>query len=155
MNKTQKVAWFQLIVIALAAVASVINSFLYMHKYGYSFSKAWWFGTVWPVIICIFLVVFATTFSKTFSKFYRKKGEILFDERDLLIQRQASRFGYAAAFVFFVASFVITSKVVGMDTLIPVYWLARFFLGGWLAMAVAHAITILVCYKFGFTNGEN
>ena len=151
MNKTQKVAWFHLIVIILAAVASVINSFLYMHKYGYSFSKAWWFGTGWPIIICVFLGVFTTTF----SKFYRKKGEILFDERDLLIQRQASRFGYTAAFAFFVASFVITSKVVGMDTLIPAYWLARFFLGGCLSMAVAHAITILVCYKFGFTNGKN
>lgn len=151
MNKTQKVAWFQLIVIALAVVASVGNSFFYMYKYEYSFSKAWWFGTGWPTIICVFLVVFATTF----SKFYRQKGEIPFDERDLLIQRQASRFGYAAAFIFFVASFIITSKVVGMDTLIPAYWLARFFLGGWLTMAVAHAITILVCYKFGLTNGKN
>ena len=151
MNKTQKGAWFQLIVIALAVVASVGNSFFYMYKYGYSFSKAWWFGTVWPIMICMFLVVFATTFSEC----YRKKGEILFDERDLLIQRQASRFGFAAAFVFFTASFMTTSIVVGMDTLIPVYWLARFFLGGWLTMAVAHAIAILVCYKFGFTNGEN
>ena len=150
MNRTQKVAGFQLIVIALAVVASMIISFLYMHKHGYSFTRAWWFGTIWPIIICVFLVVFVTTF----SKFYRKKGEILFDERDLLIQRQASRFGYTAAFAFFVASFVITSKVVGMDTLIPTYWLARFFLGGWLSMAVTHAITILVCYKFGFTNGK-
>ena len=142
-------AWFQLIVIALAVLASIGISFLYMYKYGYSFTKAWWFGTVWPTIICVFLVVFAATFSKTFSKFYYKKGVILFDERDLLIQRQASRFGYAAAFVFFIASCMITSNVVGMDTLIPAYWLARFFLGGWLAMAVAHAITILVCYGRG------
>ena len=155
MNNTQKVAWFQLIVIVLAAVASVINSFFYMHKYGYSFTKAWWFGTGWPVIICVFLVVFATTFVKTSSRFYRKKGEILFDERDLLIERQASRFGYAAAFVFFIASCMITAEVVGLDTLIPAYWLARFFLGGWLTMAVAHAITILVCYKFGLINGKN
>lgn len=150
MNKTQKIALFRLIVIATALVASVIISFLYMHKYGYSFSRAWWFGTVWPVVIGIFLLVFVTTF----SRFYRKKSEIAFDERDLLIQRQASRFGYAAAFVFFVASFIITSGVVGMDTLIPAYWLARFFLGGWLVMVVVHAITILICYKFGFTNGE-
>ena len=74
MNRTQKAAWFKLIVIALAAVVSVVNSFLYMHKYGHSFLKAWWFGTVWPVIICVFLVVFAATFSRS----YRKKGEILF-----------------------------------------------------------------------------
>jgi uncharacterized membrane protein len=151
MNRTQKVAWVQLIVIALAAVASVVNSFWYMHKYGYSFSKAWWFGTVWPVMICFFLIVFVPTF----SRFYRSKVKKLFDERDLLIQRQASRFGYAAAFVFFVASFIITSEVVGMDTLIPAYWLARFFLGGWLVMTFAHAITILVCYKFGLTNGKD
>lgn len=150
MNRTQKVAWFHLIVIALAVVASIGNSFLYMHEYGYSFSKAWWFGTGWPIIICIFLVVFATIF----SRFYRKKSEILFDERDLLIQRQASRLGYAAAFVFFTASCMITSEIVGMNTLIPAYWLARFFIGGWLTVAVAHAITILVCYGWGGKNHE-
>ncbi|MBL7106978.1 MAG: hypothetical protein ISS77_05175 [Phycisphaerae bacterium] len=154
MNGTQKGAWFQLIVITLAAIASVVNSFLYMHKYGYSFSKAWWFGTGWPVIICVFLIVFATTFSKTFSKFYRKKGAVLFDERDLLIQRQASRFGYAAAFVFFVASFIITSKVVGMDTLMPVYWLGRFFLGGFFTASIVHAITTLILYGRGGKDGE-
>lgn len=150
MNKTQKVALVQLIVIVLTILASLIISFLYMYKYGHSFSKAWWFGTVWPLAICIFVIVFAPTFSYFYRN--RKSGGIAFDERDLLIQRQASRFAYAAAFAFFVGSFIITSLVMGMDTLIPTYWLGRFFVGGWLIMVVVHAITILISYKFGFLN---
>ena len=41
MIRQQKIAWFQLVVIAVAAVASVVNSGLYMQKYGYTFLKAW------------------------------------------------------------------------------------------------------------------
>ena len=143
MNRLQKIAWFQLAVIAIAAVASVVNSGLYMQKYGYTFLKAWWFGTGWPVILCVFLVVLAPIF------FRKRKGQINFDERGLIIGRRAARIGFGASFFFFIAVCITISVVVGMNTAIPAYWLARIVLGGWIIAAVAHALTTLVCYGLG------
>lgn len=81
MNRQQKIAWFQLVVITITVVVSIANSWLYMQKYEYTFFKAWWFGTGWPVVLCIFLVVFAPIL------FRKKKGRLDFDERDLIIDR--------------------------------------------------------------------
>jgi ribose/xylose/arabinose/galactoside ABC-type transport system permease subunit len=150
MNRTQKIAWFRLIIIALALIASVIFSLLDMRKYDCSFAQAWWFGTVWPVIISILLI---TLFS-IISPFLINKDKTISDERDLLIQRRASRFGYTAATAFFVISIITITTSMGDDKTIPTYWLLRLFLGGWYTMIIAEAITILVCYKFGLINGR-
>jgi uncharacterized membrane protein len=147
MNRQQKIAWFQLVVIAIAAVASVVNSGLYMQKYGYTFLKAWWFGTGWPVILCVLLVVLAPVF------FRKKKGQINFDERDLIIDRRAARIGFGASVFFFIAVCATIWVAVGIDTAIPAYWLGRIILGGWLTAAVVHAITTVVCYNLG-SKGE-
>ena len=98
MNRLQKVAGLQLVIIFLSFIAAIINSALYMRKYGYSFGKAWWFGSSWPIIICVFLIVLGPLF------FYKKKCSIDLDERDLMIDRKAARFCFAAAFFFFLFS---------------------------------------------------
>jgi len=143
MNRQQKIAWFQLVVIAVATVASVVNSWLYMQKYGYTFLRAWWFGTGWPVILCISLVVLAPVF------FRKKKGRINFDERDLIIDRRAVRIGFGASFFFFMAVCAAIWVTVGIDTAIPAYWLGRIILGVWLIAALVHALTTIVCYGWG------
>ena len=99
------------------------------------------------MILCVFLVVLAPVF------FRKKKGRINFDERDLIIDRRAARIGFGASFFFFIAACITIWVVVGMNTAIPAYWLARIVLGGWITAAVAHALTILVCYALG-SKGE-
>jgi len=147
MNRQQKIALLQLTIIAIAAILSVINSVPYMHKHGYTFSQAWWLGSGWPVVFCFFGVVLAPLFLR------KKKAQINFDERDLIIYRTASQIGFGASFFFFIAACATLWFAVGIDTPIPAYWLGRFILGGWLTAVTVHALTTIVCYSFGGKDG--
>jgi hypothetical protein len=142
MNKRQKVARLQLIIIAVAALASVINSMFYMHRHGFTFSRAWWLGSGWPVVFCFFGVMLAPLF------FRKKKGRVDFDERDLMIDNRASRIALGASYSFFMLACMAIWVSVGIDTPIPAYWLGRIILGGWLTTALVHALTTTICYAW-------
>ena len=137
----------QLIIIAICAILSAINSVPYMHKHGYTFSHAWWFGAGWPVVLCFFGVVLTPLFLR------KKKSQINFDERDLLIDSRASRIALGASYFFFIAACTTLWLAVGIDTPIPAYWLGRFILGGWLTTAIVQATTTIVCYGWGGKDG--
>lgn len=143
MNRQQKIARLQLIVIAIATIASVVNSMLYMHRHGYTFSQAWWLGSAWPVVLCFFGVMLAPFLLR------RRKGRVDFDERDLMIDIRASRIALGASYFFFIAACATLWVSVGIDTPIPAYWLGRIILGGWLTTAIVHALTTIVCYAWG------
>lgn len=147
MNRWQKIAWLQLTIITIAAILSIINSVPYMHKHGYTFSQAWWLGTGWPVILCFFGVVLAPIFVR------KKKGQINFDERDLIIYRTASQIGFGASFFFFIAACATIWVTAGIDTPIPAYWLGRIILGGWLTTATVHALTTIIFYGLRSKDG--
>ncbi|MGD1041830.1 MAG: hypothetical protein ABR913_02065 [Sedimentisphaerales bacterium] len=140
MNRQQKIAWFQLAVIAMAAIASAAISEIYVYKDGLNFSKAWWFGTVWPVILGIILMTSAPLL------FRKKKGQVDFDERDLTIDRWAARISYGMSYAFLFIICMAIGTTSGFDRLIPTYWLARIALGGFIIMIAAQALTILLCY---------
>jgi uncharacterized membrane protein len=147
MNRQQKIAWLQLTIIAIAAILSLINSITYMHRHGYTFSQACWLGSGWPVVFCFFGVVLTPLFLR------KKKGQINFDERDLLIDSRASRITLGASFFFFIAACATLWFAVGIDTPIPAYWLGRIILGGWLTAAIVQAITTIVYYGWA-SKGE-
>jgi len=149
MNRLQKIAWFQLTVIVIAAIAGIFNSWLYMQKYEYTFLKAWWFGMGWPVGLCLFLVVFSPLF------FRKKKGRVNFDERDLVIDRRATRTAFGAAYFFFIIACITIWETAGLDALIPAYWLSRIMLGGLIMAVVVHPLTTVVCYGRGGKKGES
>ena len=142
MNRQQKVARLQLIIIAVAALASVINSMFYMRRHDYTLSQAWWLGSGWPVVLCFFGVVLTPLL------FRGKKGRVDFDERDLMIDSRASRVALGASYFFFIAACAILWVSVGIDTPIPAYWLGRIILGGWLTAAIVHALTITISYAW-------
>ena len=135
MNKTQKIAWCQLILVGIAAIASVILTALWMRKYEYGFLQAWWFGSAHPTIL-VALTVFVPLF------FRKKKGQINFDERDLIIDRQAARLAFGASYGFFIVVCFMTWTAVGFGSQIPAYWLARIALGGWITIKKMHTLII-------------
>jgi hypothetical protein len=139
MNRAQKIAWFQLAVVGMAAVASTILMALFLGKYAYGFSEAWWIGSGYSVPV-VALAIFAPVFIR------KKKDQIDFDERDLMIDRKAMRITFATSYAFFVAVCMMTWVAAGFDKLIPAYWLVRVVLGGWVTSVVAHALTTIVCY---------
>jgi hypothetical protein len=147
MNRRQKIAWFQLAVVGLFAVASIILSGLFVRKYEYGFLEAWWFGSGY-MIPFVALTVFAPIFLR------KKKRQIDFDERDLMIDRQAMVIAFGSTYAFFIAVCFTTWVVAGFDKPIPAYWLIRIVLGGWVTSVVAHALTTLVCYGRGGKDGE-
>jgi hypothetical protein len=94
------------------------------------------------------LTVFAPIFLR------KKKGQIDFDERDLMIDRRAMVIAFGSTYAFFIAVCFTTWVVAGLDSLIPAYWLGRIVLGGWITAIVAHALTTLICYGRGGTDGQ-
>jgi uncharacterized membrane protein len=149
MNRQQKVARLQLIIIAVAAILSVVNAMFYMYRHGYAFSQAWWSGSGWPVVLCFFGVVLAPLILR------KKKGQISFDERDLMIESRASRIALGVSYFFFIAACATLWVSVGIDTPIPAYWLGRIILGGWLTAALVHALTTMICYAWAGKGGPS
>ena len=148
MNRWQKIAWFGLIVILISLILSVILTFYYVQKYDYSHSEASGIATGYPAVLLISIIFAPLIFRKT-------KGKVDMDERDLIIGRKAALVTYCAAFAFFVIVFVIICVSVGMENLIPVYWLARVLLGAWIFTMIVHASTVLILYGRANKGVEN
>jgi len=146
MNRGQKIAWFQLAVVGIVAVASVILMALFARKYEYDLAEAWWIGSAYPTPLLV-LTVLAPVFIR------KKKGQIDFDERDLMIDRQAMVIAFGTTYVFFIGVCSTTWVAAGFDKLIPAYWLMRIVLGGWVTSVMAHALTTIVCYGRGGGDG--
>ena len=142
MNRRQKIAYFQLILVGVLTVASVILSGLFVRKYEYAHLEAWWIGSGYMTPF-VALTVFAPLF------FRKKKGQIDFDERDLMIDRQAMLIAFASTYAFFIVVCFTTWVASGFDKPIPAYWLVRIVLGAWITSIVAHALTTLVGYGWG------
>jgi len=142
MNRQQKIASFQLVVVGIAAVASVILMGLFLRKYQYGLSEAWWIGSAYQTPLLV-LTVLAPVFIR------KKKGRIDFDERDLMIDRQAMRIAFLTSYAFFIVVCFTTWVAAGFDKPIPAYWLIRIVLGGWITSVVAHALTTLIKYSRG------
>ena len=146
MNRGQKIAWFQLGVVGIVAVASIILTVLFLRKYEYGLSEAWWIGSCYPTPL-LFLTVLAPVFIR------KKKGQIDSDERDLMIDRQAMIITFGTTYVFFIGACIAAWVAAGFDKLIPAYWLMRIVLGAWVTSIVAHALTTIVCYGRGGGDG--
>jgi len=147
MNRQQKVAWFQLAVVGTAAVMSVILMAFFTRKYAYGFSEAWWIGSAYPAPLLV-LTILAPVFIR------KKKRQIDFDERDLMIDRRAMVIAFGTTYAFFIFVCFTTWVAAGFDKPIPAYWLIRIVLGGWVTSVVAHALTTIVCYVRGGEDGE-
>jgi len=139
MNRRQKIAWFQLSLVAAAAVLSVILMFHFMTKYEYGYLYACELGAAHSVPLLLLTIFGPLVFRK-------KKGRVDFDERDLIIDRQSAVASFGAFFAFFVVVFVAMWLTMGMDTLIPIHWLGGILIGGWTTAIVANAVMVLICY---------
>jgi len=148
MNRGQKIAWFQLGVVVIVTVASIILMALFVKKCEYEFLEAWWLGSGYACPVLTLTVLGPLVI------FRKRKGRIDCDERDLMIDRRAMVIAFGSTYAFFIAVCFTTWVAAGLDSLIPAYWLARIVLGGWITAIVAHALTTLVCYGRGGKDGE-
>jgi hypothetical protein len=112
---------------------------LFVRKYEYGFLEAWWIGSAYPIPLIV-LTALAPVFIR------KKKGQIDFDERDLMIDRKAAWIAFSSSYAFFIVVCFTTWVAAGLDKPIPAYWLVRIMLGGGITAVVVHALTTLVCY---------
>lgn len=136
MSALQKFAWFNLVVIIAALAASLLLApFLGKGALGC-------FGLLGLIGLSPFF-------------FKSKKGEILADERDQLIQQRSWVVAYSLFWVAFVLAAVLLSAVVyGQEGAVPVYIVqGSVFVGFMLVYGIA-SIATLIQYRGASLNAE-
>ena len=141
MNRSQKIAWFNLAVIlialmlsgiAVAFLAFVLALPLQAALGGLGFTGVIGFTGLSPFL------------------FRKAKGQVEFDERDQLYSMRAWFAGYCSSYLFFVVVCMTTWFIYGFKGTISVNVLPLTVLGGYMALILAHSLAILV--QYGRTN---
>ena len=148
MNRLQKIAWMQLVLVGVAAGYSVIAMMYFMKKYGYAPAEAWWLAAGYAGLLLILAIIAPPLI------FRKRKGRVDSDERDLTIDRCATLVAFGAAFVFLIGVCMTTWIAVGVESMIPAVWLTRIVYAVWVTTIVAHALTTVVCYRRGGSANE-
>jgi hypothetical protein len=134
MSATQKWAWFNLAVIAFTGV-TVLSLLPFLGKGAFG-----GFGFLG-------LIGFGPFF------FRRKSGQVVSDERDILIQRRAWVLAYSLFWVVFVFAAVVLSAVVyGQEGTVPVTVVQCSVVYGFMLVYALASIAILVQYAGGPRN---
>ena len=78
--------------------------------------------------------------------FFKKQGQLGFDERDLLIYNRASLVAYSLFWVFFTAACMVPWLVLERGARIPVVVLPCMLAGGFVIVQLIQSIAILIQY---------
>ena len=146
MNRTQKVAWFNLAA-ASACIAIhiwVVVRFLILKTVPGGVER------LWPLVVfCVLLAA-----SIVLSRRKQSPAEVESDERDRLIKYRATVACFVSIWVLLAAATVIPRFVVGIKGSIPVWLLAFINVGVLLGALLVYSAAILVQYGRGGKGGE-
>lgn len=144
MNRMQKIAWFNLIVILLALGFSVI-----------AFSIGYFiFGAPARQAAAGFGFIGIMGFSGLSPVLFRKdKSKVQFDKHDTAIQRKAVGFAYAIFWVLFVAAAMIPWFIIGPNGTITTNYLPWMVFGGMFVVMLLQSIVTL--NEYGWRAKEN
>jgi hypothetical protein len=137
MNRYQKLAWFNLIVIAATIIITTTAVVIELYIRGYS--------TIGP---CFFVIIALLRLKPFLFKKPQSEGGVVSDERDSFIVKRAVSFAYTTFWiVFFVSSFAV-HIFMGMepDSSVPTITLPLMAVGGALFMKILCSAAILVQY---------
>ena len=143
MNRAQRIAWFTLIVLALAlglsAAAFCVGYFILgvpanRAAAGFGFMGIMGFLGLTPAL------------------FKKSNKRVQCDERDLMIQRNASIAAYATFWVLFVAAAMVPWFVTGPNGTITVNYLPWMVFGGMFVVMLVQALVTL--QQYGWTSQE-
>ncbi len=137
MNRYQKLAWFNLIVITVTIIITTTAVAIEFHIRGYSTIG------IWFVAILVLLKFKPFLFKKPHGQ-----SKVVCDERDNFIVKRARSFAYTTFWiVFFVSSFAVhIFKGMGPKSSIPTITLPLIAVGGCLFMKIMCSAAILVQY---------
>jgi hypothetical protein len=143
MNRAQKVAWFTLVVLALAlglSLAAFCVGYFVLGvpaakaAAGFGFMGIMGFVGLTPIL------------------FRKGEANVQCDERDMMIQRNAAVAAYATFWILFVAAAMIPWFFTGPEGRITVNYLPWMVFGGMFVVMLVQAIVTL--NQYGWTNKE-
>ena len=86
--------------------------------------------------------------------FFKKQGQLGFDERDLLIYNRASLVAYSVFWVLFTAACMIPWLILHTGATIPAVALPMMLGVGFFVVQLVQSVAILVQYAWGGKDGE-
>ncbi|MCK4291963.1 MAG: DUF2178 domain-containing protein [Planctomycetes bacterium] len=145
MNRSQKMAKFNMIVILIALALGVIAVGVLYFIVGHPLQRA--LGGFGFIAICGLAGLSPVLYRK-------ERGKVGFDERDLLIQKKASLRAYTIFWVLFVLAATIPFFVLGPDGAVSVKYLAAMVFGGMATVILVQSIVTLEEYGWGGKENE-
>ena len=139
MNRYQKLAWFNLIVITAALVITPAAVIVEIRWRGYSTIAPWFF-----IVILLLLKLKPFLFRKPQSE-----GGVISDERDSFIIKRALSFAYTTFWWVFILSCFLLFLIIGPRNSVPTITLPLMAIGGALFMKIMCSAAILVQYGWG------
>ena len=137
MNRYQKLAWFNLIVITATIIITTIAVTIEFHMRGYSTTGLYF------VALLVLLKLKPFLFKKPESR-----SGVLSDERDSFIVKRAVSFAYTTFWIVFIVSSFAVHIFMGMEpkSSVPTITLPLMAIGGALFMKILCSAAILVQY---------
>lgn len=140
MNRTQKIVGFNLIVVSIALTLSFLSTGIMYFVFNLPLRGAMggfgFFGILGLLGLSPFI-------------YKNEKSKVSFDERDILIQRNALLGAYSIFWVLLVLSAMIPFFITGAKGTISVIYLPLLVLGGMTMVTLVQSIVTLVLYGRG------
>jgi hypothetical protein len=135
MNRHQKLAWWNLIVIAVTIIVTSTAVAIEFHTRGYSTIGIW------------FIVIMGIlNYNRYFFRKPQGRDTVICDERDSLIVARATAFAYKAFWIALVVSTVSLHLIIGPRNSVPTITLPLMALAGGFFMKIVGSVAILVQY---------
>ena len=138
MNRYQKLAWWNLIVITFTIIITTAAIAIEFHIRGYSTLGIYFIA---PLVLL--------KFNRYLFKKPQSEGEVVSDERDSLIIKRALAFTFMAFWWVFVISSFLLWWFIGPRNSVPTITLPLMALGGGIFMKIVCSAAILVQYRRG------
>jgi hypothetical protein len=135
MNRYQKLAWWNLIVITFTIIITLAAVAIEFHIRGYSTIGIYF---VAPLVLL--------RFNPFLFKKPQSQGGVISDERDSFIIKRALSFAYTTFWIVFVLSSFLLSISLGPKSSVPTITLPLMVVGGVLFMKILCSAAILVQY---------
>lgn len=135
MNRYQRIAWVNLIVIAATIIVTATAIAVEFHMRGYS--------TIGPFFVGILVLLKFTPY--LFKKPQSPSG-VVCDERDDLILRRAVLYAWSTFWWVFIGSCFLLWFILGPENSVPTITLPLTALGGGLFLKIACSVAILIQY---------
>lgn len=140
MNRAQKIAWFNLIVVTVSLIGLVAACLIGISRD--LFYVLWFLGALGPIGLSPIL-------------FRKKRGRVSFDERDALIRVKAWLIGLSASYGSLGGVCIAKCFEVGLKGSVPAYGLLAIWIGGLFCFVVAKSLMTLFLYGGGKGGKEN